>query len=277
MGQGPARGIDGKPFEIEGIEFVPHWARPSRPGSLTLLKAERMVEPYRRLFAAHPAPNVVELGISQGGSVALLALLARPRKLVALELSPTRIDALDVTLAQHGLAEVVRPVYGIDQGDRAAVRAIVDREFGTEPLDIVIDDASHLFGPTLASFELLFPRLRPGGLYVIEDWTWQDTMAARMGEAMTTGELEMTPERLALLAEHMVGEAPRVPPLSLLSLHLGLACAQSSVVAEVTMDEDWTLIRRGEGELPRDGFRLSDVFADHYRVFADDMNGLATT
>ena len=39
-----------------------------------------------------------------------------------------------------------------------------------EPLDLVIDDASHLYGPTMASFEVLFPRLRPGGLYVIEDW-----------------------------------------------------------------------------------------------------------
>jgi predicted methyltransferase len=35
-------------------------------------------------------------------------------------------------------------------------------------LDLVVDDTSHL-GPTRASFNTLFPRLRPGGVYVIED------------------------------------------------------------------------------------------------------------
>ena len=40
------------------------------------------------------------------------------------------------------------------------------------PLDLVIDDASHMYQPTKASFEALFPCLRPGGLYVIEDWAW---------------------------------------------------------------------------------------------------------
>ena len=40
------------------------------------------------------------------------------------------------------------------------------------PLDLVVDDASHLYGPTKASFEILFPLLRPGGLYLIEDWAW---------------------------------------------------------------------------------------------------------
>lgn len=36
----------------------------------------------------------------------------------------------------------------------------------------MIDDASHLYRQTRASFEALFPLLRPGGLYIIEDWPW---------------------------------------------------------------------------------------------------------
>ena len=47
----------------------------------------------------------------------------------------------------------------------------MDQEFGDEPLDLVIDDASHLYEPTRQSFQVLFPRLRHRGLYVIEDWT----------------------------------------------------------------------------------------------------------
>ena len=62
-------------------------------------------------------------------------------------------------------------VYGVDQADAPALRRIVADEFAGEPLDLVIDDASHVLDPTRASFNVLFPLLRPGGVYVIEDWT----------------------------------------------------------------------------------------------------------
>ena len=37
------------------------------------------------------------------------------------------------------------------------------------PFDIVIDDASHLSSLTIRSWEILYPMLKPGGLYVVED------------------------------------------------------------------------------------------------------------
>ncbi|WP_435149818.1 class I SAM-dependent methyltransferase [Micromonospora aurantiaca (nom. illeg.)] len=37
------------------------------------------------------------------------------------------------------------------------------------PLDVVIDDGSHLSADVISSFRTLFPLVRPGGLYVIED------------------------------------------------------------------------------------------------------------
>lgn len=71
-----------------------------------------------------------------------------------------------------GLSDRVRLHYGMSQGDRAAVGAILDAEFGTGPLDMIIDDASHQLDLPRASFEVAFPRLRPGGVYVLEDWGW---------------------------------------------------------------------------------------------------------
>ncbi|HEY7002119.1 MAG TPA: class I SAM-dependent methyltransferase [Candidatus Udaeobacter sp.] len=54
-------------------------------------------------------------------------------------------------------------------GDK--LRRIVLDELAGE-LDLVVDDASHTYQETRASFELLFPLLNPGGIYVIEDWSW---------------------------------------------------------------------------------------------------------
>ena len=39
----------------------------------------------------------------------------------------------------------------------------------TEGIDVLIDDADHFLTSQLANLELWFPKVRPGGLYIIED------------------------------------------------------------------------------------------------------------
>src|SRR5690606_351276 len=72
---------------------------------------------------------------------------------------------------EHDLGDVVDCRWGVDQGDHVALWALLD-EHGLDAVDLVIDDASHSYGPTLASFAALFPRVRVGGHYIIEDWSW---------------------------------------------------------------------------------------------------------
>lgn len=57
-------------------------------------------------------------------------------------------------------------VFQGSQTDRTFLN-ILRYTFG--PLDIIIDDASHMNGLTIESFKILFPHLKPGGIYVIED------------------------------------------------------------------------------------------------------------
>jgi trans-aconitate methyltransferase len=40
---------------------------------------------------------------------------------------------------------------------------------GVDDIDIVIDDGSYLLEEQVAAFEILWPRVSPGGLYIIED------------------------------------------------------------------------------------------------------------
>lgn len=260
---------DSEPFTIDGVEFVPSWLRRSRPGSLTLLKSVDMVARYRDLLAPFSEANMVELGISQGGSVALLALLVRPQHFVAVELDTEPVQPLLQVLEEHGLGSSVRPHFGVDQADREHLTRILDDEFGPAELDVVIDDASHLLVPTIASFEVLFPRLRPGGLYVIEDWTWQDLWAHRLAAVLEDPSAPGHDVLAEGMAEQLRTDGPPDRPLSAMALDLLLARAESGdAVAEVVLDESWIVVRRGDAPLDRGTFRWTDLHTDHFSLLA---------
>jgi len=55
------------------------------------------------------------------------------------------------------------------------LKQIVLGELADE-VDLVVDDACHAYEETKASFEFLFPLLQPGGIYLIEDWSWATTL-----------------------------------------------------------------------------------------------------
>ena len=135
-------------------------------------KTRPMVERLAATIGALEPRRVVELGIFKGGSAALLAALAEPVRLTAIELATTPVDALAQHIERRGLTDVIRPHYGVDQGDRDRLAELLDSDHGSEPIDLVVDDASHYYRETRASFELLFARMRPGGRYIIEDWGW---------------------------------------------------------------------------------------------------------
>ncbi|GIU90424.1 MAG: hypothetical protein KatS3mg010_1523 [Acidimicrobiia bacterium] len=157
--------LPGESFVVDGVEFVCKYSPESTPRRFFIVKPMELVERYRRLCETEwRNRNIVELGIAEGGSTALLALLARPKKLVAVDLEPKRLEALDQFIHDRRLEDSVQPCYGVDQADHDQLARIVDEAFRDEPLDVVIDDASHQYDLTRASFETLFPRLRPGGV-----------------------------------------------------------------------------------------------------------------
>lgn len=53
-----------------------------------------------------------------------------------------------------------------DQRDKARLD-VISNEFGL--WDVIVDDASHISAYTRATFQHLWPHLRPGGLYFVED------------------------------------------------------------------------------------------------------------
>ena|SRR2546422_5124108 len=138
-------------------------------------KIKELVDQYANFFSRrgdfHPR-RVMELGIFDGGSTAFWFELFNPEKHVALDIQ----DQMDTRyfhryIDSRGIGERVQTYWRTDQADKTALRNIFEKEFDG-PLDFVIDDASHMYNETRASFHVLFPLLKPAGLYIIEDWAW---------------------------------------------------------------------------------------------------------
>ena len=140
------------------------------PPALSLKKPRDLLETYVRVLDGGMWRQVLELGLNHGGSAAFFAALLDPERLVSIDVSgPVR--RFDEFRASHPLGDRIIPRYETSQADEGALRRILAEDFAG-PLDLVLDDASHDYALTLASFEILFPRIRPGGCYVLEDWQW---------------------------------------------------------------------------------------------------------
>jgi predicted O-methyltransferase YrrM len=175
---GGPRWLSDDVLDVGGTEFLitsdvaRYMEIESTPDRFVVAKQTWMVDRLMAIIAQLRAERIVDLGIFKGGSVALAAALTHPQRLTAIELEPEPVPALEQFIAARGLSGVVRTHYGVDQGDAERLAALIADDFGEDRLDLVIDDASHLLRETRTSFELLFGRLRPGGLYLIEDWGW---------------------------------------------------------------------------------------------------------
>ena len=161
-------------FTLAGYTFLLQHQRSENTAEdgFVLYKNRRQLEQYQRLFneSGFRPRTVLELGIWDGGSAAFWAETLGVTRYAAIDLQ----DRGDSNYFRKWSAERgngrVSTHWGVSQDDPVALQAILAD--GLLPLDMVIDDASHMPGPSLRSFELLFPKLAPGGFYVLEDWSW---------------------------------------------------------------------------------------------------------
>jgi len=203
-----------------------------------LFKPKPLVERYAELVAEIEPRNIVELGIFEGGSTVFLSELARPSRLVAIDREAPKSTGLREYVAEDGRAETVRIYDDVDQSDRARLREIADDAFGSEPLDLVFDDCSHLYEPTRASFNELFPRLRPGGVFAIEDWRWAHT---------------------PLGADHPEGMWPDEVPLSRLIFEITLAIPSCpGLIRDIRVSERTIEVTRGPREVDPVNFDVAE-------------------
>ena len=138
---------------------------------VALLKDRKFIEIYEDLLNELRPERILEIGFFQGGMPLLMAGLVEPEKIVGVDyLQPS--DDLLAMITTAGLEDTIRLYGNTLQADLPSMQRIVKTEFGDQPIDLIIDDASHEYENSRGCFQELFGYLRPGGKYVIEDWGW---------------------------------------------------------------------------------------------------------
>jgi hypothetical protein len=128
-------------------------------GKRAISKWHHYLDVYERHFAPYRDKEffLLEIGVDDGGSLELWRRYFDPKAtIVGIDLKPT--CATHVDPENH--------VRIGPQEDPDFLKKVIE-EFGRP--DIILDDGSHFSDHQLASFSILFPYLKQGGLYAIED------------------------------------------------------------------------------------------------------------
>ena len=101
--------------------------------------------------------TVLEIGVNHGGSLRMWReYFGKNAKIIGIDVNPMceafATDQIDVRIG--------------GQEDKNFLQSIID-EFGTP--DVVIDDGSHIMDHINASFDFLYSKVSPNGVYIIED------------------------------------------------------------------------------------------------------------
>lgn len=118
-------------------------------------------EHYQRIFDGRRIERLLEIGVAGGRSVLMWHELFPDALIVGVDINPwCRV---------HQREQVA--VIIADAADPAMMSAVATLH---GPFDVVIDDGEHDHDQVRMAFEELYPRVTPGGVYVIEDLSPDD-------------------------------------------------------------------------------------------------------
>jgi predicted O-methyltransferase YrrM len=166
--------LDDKCFEMDGgyritLDWQPGGStRQSSDRDFTMMKGRDFLDHYI-VLQGRGIEKILDVGIYQGGSVVFLDRLLKPKKISAIELNSNEVPSLDKYASEsNGRVNIY---YATSQDDIEKLSKIIKDDFDGE-IDFVVDDASHFYELTKATFKTVFPHVKPGGYYFIEDWSW---------------------------------------------------------------------------------------------------------
>ena len=181
--------------EIETLDAIGlrHGTDKSSKGHGYLDFYARFLEPWRQ-----SPVRVMEIGVFNGASVRMWRDYFPKGQIIGVDIDPR-------TQAYAG--ERIEIHWG-DQGDPAALAQLALR---LGPLDVIIDDGSHIWPHQIQTLQALLPCLRPGGLYILEDL---HTSYARWKEKFRGGGDETAGAYCCRLAERILSADAAPEPVT---------------------------------------------------------------
>lgn len=218
-------------------------------GNFVFYKDRKLIDMYASFFKSLDDKhfrNVMEIGMWDGGSAVFWHEILKPEKLIGIDLLKNRKGhafeeykkAHTTTFFDH---------WEVDQTDRSKLISLIKSHLGGEDLDLVFDDASHRYHQSLESFNIVFPYLRKGGYYIIEDWAWGHWL-------------------------HEDSSAyPAFTEPTRLIFELVEAAANVGLIESIHVCSGFTAVKRGSLDIPKGGFHLRDYIKRRPVSFKDRL------
>lgn len=232
-------------------------------------KTPGILKRYFTLFNERRPGRILELGVQYGGSAAFLQLVTDPAALLALELDSTRIEILDKFVEEQAVQDRLHVEYGVSQDDNERVRDLVIKHLGPDRcIDLVIDDASHMLEPTRHTFQTVFPRLKPGASYIVEDHASAHIVSTSLLRRAEGGDEPAKKLLGPLLRDSLPADRK---PLHVLAVEAMLASINNAgLIQRIIVDRQWLRIVRGHED-------FEDINSFDLRALADDQFSLLET
>jgi hypothetical protein len=229
-------------FTYAGVRYLTSttdYTKISGPDGVVLLKPKEWIDMYCDLVKKEGIRKVVELGVGQGGMSVLLPSFDHDLNYMGIEYAPERESVTTVVSNLPKIRDRVHIQFGLSQSDPSVPERVV-KCFGSSEIDLVIDDASHKYNESRRSFEMLFPMLRPGAPYIVEDWGWAHSPNYKPGS-------------------YFDGE----PALSNLLFEVSILAASSpGMISSIQIQGQFFIVRRGPAKIEQ-GWRLDDSLISH--------------
>jgi len=137
------------------------------------------IDYYSKIFDIYKKKEIrlLEIGVFQGGSLKLWETYFKKGIIYGIDTwsalkkrginSPKFLNVIDMNIGKgHPIInESNIVIYTIDGTKEEEVNSV----FRNSVFDIVIDDGSHKIEDQISSFNIFYPKLKEGGIYIIED------------------------------------------------------------------------------------------------------------
>lgn len=134
------------------------------------------IEIYEKYMNKTNKIDILEIGVQKGHSIRMWQDY----------FTDSNVYGLDVTLS-NVIFDKLENVFVCDATDESAV----NNTLKDIKLDYIVDDGSHLIEHQIKSFDILWPRIKPGGKYFIEDVNGDEAIKAITDHLVSLG-LEFT-------------------------------------------------------------------------------------